>query len=105
MNALAFSGTNILLSTFTDHDEKERRRHVLAVEKLQRARNEWNKDRIKPFDFINKRLQENNDGRACSNYVDEAMLKYYQVFAKRIKPLPPVPKLSKFLQSIRRTKK
>ena len=30
-----------------DHGEKERKRHDLALEKLQRARTEWNKDRMK----------------------------------------------------------
>ena len=28
--------------------------------------------------------------------VDEAMLEYYRVFAKKIKPLPPEPELSDF---------
>ena len=30
------------------------------------------------------------------NNVDEAMLEYYRVFAKQIKPLPPEPQLSDF---------
>ena len=46
MNALAFSGTKILWSKLMDHGEKERKRHDLALEKLQRARTEWNKDRM-----------------------------------------------------------
>ena len=39
-----------------DHGEIERKRHDLAVEKLQRARNKWNEKRMKRLDFINKRL-------------------------------------------------
>ena len=58
VNALAFSGTNFLFSRLTDHGEEERKRHDLALEKLQRARDEWNKDRMKRLDFINKRLPE-----------------------------------------------
>ena len=58
VNALAFSGTNFLFSRLTDHGEEERKRHDLALEKLQRARDEWNKDRMKRLDFINKRLRE-----------------------------------------------
>ena len=46
------------------------------------------------LDFINKRLREKNEARAYVNNADEAMLEYYQVFAKKIKPLPPEPKLS-----------
>ena len=79
-----------------DHDEKERKRHGVALENLQRTRDEWNKDRIKSFDSINKRLHEKNEARTYINNVDEAMLKYYQVFAKRIKPLPPAPQFSDF---------
>ena len=37
-----------------------------------------------------------NEARTYINNVDEAMLEYYQVFAKQIKPLPPDPELSDF---------
>ena len=50
---------------------------------------------MKRFDFINKRLPEKNEARGYIN-VDEAILEYYQVFAKQIKPLPPEPRLSHF---------
>ena len=36
VNALTFSGTNFVLSRFTDHGPEERKRHDLALEKLQR---------------------------------------------------------------------
>ena len=55
MNALAFSGTNFVFSRLTDHGEEERKRHDLALENLQRARDRWN-DQMKRLDFINKRL-------------------------------------------------
>ena len=58
VNALAFSGTNFVFSRLTDHCGEELKRHYLALEKLQRARDEW-------------------------NHVDEAMLEYYRVFAKK----------------------
>ena len=82
VNSLAFSGTNFVFSSLTDHGEEERKRHDLAPEKLQRARNEWNKDRTKQLDLINKRLLEQIRARAYINNVDEAMLEYYQIFAK-----------------------
>ena len=74
--------------------QKERKRHDLALEKLQRARDEWNRDRVKHLDFINKRLREKNEAKVHINNVDEAMLEYYRVFAKQIKPLPPELQLS-----------
>ena len=91
VNALAFSGINFVFSRLTDNGEEKRKQHDLALEKLQRARDEWNKDRMKRLDFISKRLSEKNEARACINNVDEAMLEYYRVFAKQIKPLPPAP--------------
>ena len=56
MNALAFNGTHFLFSELTNHGEKECTRHVLVVKKLQRARDWWKKDRIKPLDFNNTSL-------------------------------------------------
>ena len=46
VNALAFSGTNFAFSRLTDHPAEKRKRHDSALEKLQRARHEWNRDRI-----------------------------------------------------------
>ena len=82
VNALAFSGTNFLFSRLTDHGEEERKRHDLALEKLQRARDEWKRDRMKSFDFINKRLSGKNEAREYINNVDKALFEYYCVFAK-----------------------
>ena len=53
-----FSGTNFLFSKLTDHGEKELKRHDLALELLQKARDKWNEDRMKRIGFINKRLRE-----------------------------------------------
>ena len=58
VSALVFSGTNFVFSRLMDHGEEEHKRHDLALKKLQRARDEWNKDRMKRLDFINKRLRE-----------------------------------------------
>ena len=55
VNALVF---NFVFSRLTDHGAEERKRHDLALEKLQRARDEWNRDRMKRLDFMNKRLRE-----------------------------------------------
>ena len=96
VNALAFSGTNVVFSQLADHGEEERKRHDLALEKLQRARDKWNEDRMKRLDFINKGLREQNKARVYINNVDEAMAEYYRVFIKKTKPLPPEPQLSDF---------
>ena len=60
VNALTFSGTNFVFSRLTDHGAEERKRHDLALKKLQSVRDEWNRDRMKHLDLINKRLRERN---------------------------------------------
>ena len=92
----AFGGANLAFGMLTDNGAKERKRHDLTLEKLQRARDKWNEDRMKRLDFINKRLREKNEARAYINNTDEAILEYYRVFPRKIKPLPPEPELSDF---------
>ena len=77
VNELAFGGVGLPFSMLRDDGGKERKRHDLAEEKLQRARGKWNEDRMKRLDFINKRLREKNEARAYITNVDEAMLEYY----------------------------
>ena len=85
VNALAFSGTNLVFNRLLDHGEEEHKRHHLAEEEIQRARDEWNEDQMKLLDFINKRLREQNKTRAYINDTDEAMVEYYQIFGKKKK--------------------
>ena len=89
-------GTNFVFSRLTDHGAEKRKRHDLALKKLQRVRDEWNKDRMKRLDFINRRLRERNEAMTCIRNVHEAMLEFYRVFAKQIRPLPLEPELSDF---------
>ena len=96
VNSVVSGGTNFIFSMLTDHGAEKRKRHDLALKKLQRVRDEWNKDQMKRLDSINRRLREKNEAIAYINNVDEAMLEYYQVFAKQIKFLPPEPQLSNF---------
>ena len=51
---------------------------------------------MKRLDFINKSLREKNEVKAYINNVDEAMLEYFQVFAKQTNPLPYEPELLDF---------
>ena len=77
VNALAFSGSNFVFNRLTDHGAEESKRHDLTLERLQKSRDQWNEDRMKQLDFINKRLLEANVKKAYINNVDEAMLEYY----------------------------
>ena len=71
----------------TDHGAKECKRHDLAEEKLQRARDKRNEDRMK---------REKNEAKVYINNADEAKCEYCRVFGKKKKPLPPDPELSDF---------
>ena len=62
----SFGGANLAFSMLTDYGAKERKRHGLAEERLQRARGKWNEDRMKRLDFINKKLREKTKQRHTS---------------------------------------
>ena len=64
VNALDFSGTNVVFNKLTDYGKEEQKRHDLALEELQKARDEWDKDRMKRLDFIKKRLRGKNEAKA-----------------------------------------
>lgn len=76
--ALIFSSAKLWIKD----SDKESKRHDFPLEQLQTAKNEWNKDRIKRIDFINRRLRQRSEARAYINNNDEAMLEYSQVFFK-----------------------
>ena len=84
-NATAFGGVSLGFSMLRNDGGKEQKRDDLAEEQLQKATDKWNEDRMERLDFINKKLREQNNARAYVNNTDEAMLEYYQIFAKKIK--------------------
>ena len=86
INALAFSGTNYIFPKFSDHGKAERKRHDIALEDLQRDRDEWNQERLKRLDFINKRLRDKKESRDYIRNLNSAMLQYYRVFGVKLKP-------------------
>ena len=96
LNALAFSGTNFFFSSLSDHGAAERKRHDLALEDLQKARDKWMKDRQERLDFINDRIRSQNEAASYLSNMDEAMKTYFLVTKQRLPELPPEPKLSDF---------
>ena len=58
LNALAFKGSSYLFHRLSaDNIDAERKRHDLAIEKLQKAQIEWVRKRQERIDFINKQLR------------------------------------------------
>ena len=91
-NALAFSGSNFLFSQLSG--SAERKRHDLAIERLQHERDLWNEQRLERIDFINQKLKQQGHAEKTFKNVDEAMQEYYLLTGEDI---PPEPQLSDFL--------
>ena len=53
----------------------ECKRHDLEEEKFQKTRDEWNEDRMKQLDFIDKRLRQKNEAKVYINNIDETLLR------------------------------
>lgn len=93
-NALAFSGSNFLFSQLSG--SAERKRHNLAMEKLQRERDVWNEQRLERIDFINQKLKKEGHAEKTFKSVDEAMQAYYALTGEQLY-MSPEPQLSDFL--------
>ena len=93
-NALAFTGSNYLFHRLSaDNIDAERKRHDLAIEKLQKAQIEWAHKRQERIDFINKQLRLE---RKAETKFNDAMREYHEVFGHELPPLPREPVLSDF---------
>ena len=90
-NALAFSGSSYLFSHIGNNANEEKIRHDKAMEKLETAKTEWNKERIKRLDFIHEQEKKERQGAQEFDNVDRAMKEYYYVTKQA-----PEPKLSDF---------
>ena len=96
INALAFSGSNYMFSKLSNHGAGERKRHNAAIEKLQKDRNSWVKERQQRLDFINQQLQRERHAEHTFSEVNEAMEAYYIATSKKLSPLRSKPVLSDF---------
>ena len=96
INALAFSGSNYMFSKLSNHGEAERKRHNEAIEKLQKDRNSWVKERQQRLDFINQQLQPERHAEHTFTEVDNAMEAYFIATDKKLPPLRSKPVLSDF---------
>ena len=99
-NALAFSGSNFLFSQMSGAEE--RKRHNLAMEKLQHERDTWNEERLKRIDYINQELKKRGHAVKTFKDVDQAMQEYYWSTGESLPQLSAQPKLEDFLDDDQR---
>ena len=96
-NALAFTGSSHLFSSLSkDSIDQERKRHDLAIEKLQKAQIEWQQKRQQRIDFINKQLMLEKKTEAKFTELNDARRECYSVFGKHLERLQREPILSDF---------
>ena len=96
-NALAFTSSSYLFSRLSkDSIDKERMRHDLAIEQLQKAQIEWAHKRQQQIDFIDKQLRLERKGEVKFTELNDAMREYHEVFGNELPPLPREPVLSDF---------
>ena len=93
VNALAFSGTNAAFSLLGDHGKTEMKRHNLAVERLSKAREDWNRERQQRLDYLNKTISQQKHAEQTFGDLSVAMAEYHKG-----QSLPPLrkPKLADF---------
>lgn len=100
-NALAFSGSNFLFSQLSG--SAERKRHNLAMEKLQNDRDTWNEQRLQRIDYINQKLKEQGHAEKTFQDVNEAMYQYYLLTGEALDPIDPEPHLYDYLDEDQKT--
>ena len=77
-NALAFTGSSYLFSRLSkDSIDKERKRHDLAIEQLQKAQIEWAQKRQEGIDFINKQLRLERKVETKFTELNDAIREYH----------------------------
>jgi hypothetical protein len=97
-NALAFTGSNFLFSQMGSSEE--RKRHNLAIEKLQHDKDRWNQERLGRIDYINQKLKEQGHAERTFQSVDEAMRQYNLLTDDKsldYMTMPPEPRLEDYL--------
>ena len=96
-NTPAFTGSSYLFSKLSkDSIDKERKRHDLALEELQKVQLEWAHKRQERVNFINKQLRLETKAETKYIELNDAMREYHEVFDQELSPLPREPVLSDY---------
>jgi len=93
VNALSFTGGNYLFSLLgrSDEAQKERKRHDLAIEALQRAESEYQHKRQLRLDYLHQQLRAEQHSTQVFEDVDTAAREYWLVTGGDQEKLDKVP--------------
>ena len=86
-NVLALTGSYLFSRLSKGSIDKERKRHDLAIEQLQKAQIEWTQLRQQRTDFINKQLRLERKVETKFTELNDAMREYHEVFGHKLPPL------------------
>ena len=67
--------------------DAERKRHDLAIEKLQKAQIEWTHKHQQRIDFIDNQLRLERKAESKFTELNDAMREYHEVFGHELSPL------------------
>ena len=88
-NTLVFTSSSYLFSRLSVNSiDKDRKRHDLVIEQLQKAQIEWTHARQERIDFINKQLRLERKAETKFTELNDAMREYHEVFGHELQPLP-----------------
>jgi len=98
INAVAFSGSNYIFHKLDKSKaDVEKKRHDLAIEKLNEDTEKWSKDRRRKLDFINEQLMKRNIAARDLSHMDDAMALYSSLYPETAAHTStPKPKLSDY---------
>lgn len=99
-NAIAFTGGQAIYRAAKGgpDPELERKRHDKAVEALNMATVEWNRQRQETLDFINRRLRREGQSQQDFDSVDQALALYNSTHSDYDPTWGRKPTLSDFYQ-------
>ena len=88
-NALAITGSSYQFHRLSkDSIDRERKRHDVAIEKLQAAQIEWAHNCQQRIDFINNQLRLERKAETKFTELNDTMREYHEVFGHELPPLP-----------------
>ena len=88
-NTLAFtSGSYLFHRLSADSIDAERKRHNVAIEKLQKAQIEWAHKRQQRIDFISNQLRLERKAETKFTELNNAMREYHEVFGHEFHRVP-----------------
>ena len=91
VNALAFTSSSYLFHRLSKESiDAKRKRHDVAIEKLQAAQLEWAHKHQQRIDFINNQLRLERKPETKFTELNNAMREYHEVFGHEFRraPLP-----------------